>query len=290
MGPEEVRGSMVKGLLGAWRPRISARLARPRCGSGSRPRFNCSWMTSMAPAARGEPLGGSETRLKQLACCRHIVPRQGLGYQGRCALVPWPTRQLRAGDWHLASPGPAGRRRSGSARKSAPDARDLALRLPLCTRAVRARAGSRTLSRAPRLPFAAEPFLGAREVPIAASEISPNPSFPGAPRCALAPLPFARGRPSALRRSLTFAPGCLSQRTGFCWRQNRVNFRNYPVAEAAKRACSFLVLSQRPLVLFGNIREGSPASTSWLFSFPLSISEFLVPDAITAEGMGHRAA
>ena len=135
MGLEEVRGSMVKGLLGAWRPRISARLVRPRCGSGSRPRFNCSWMTSMAPAARGEPLSGSETRLKQLACCRHIVPRQGLGYQGRCAIVPWPTRQLRAGEWHLASPRPAGRWRSGSARKSAPDARDLAPRLPVRTRA-----------------------------------------------------------------------------------------------------------------------------------------------------------
>ena len=158
------------------------------------------------------------------------------------------------------------------------------------SRSAPARAGSRTLSRAPRLPLAAERFLGAREVPIAASEISPNPSFPGAPRCALAPLPFARGRPSALRGSLTFAPGCLFQRTGFCWRQNRVNFSNYPVAEAAKRACSFLVSSQRPWVLLGNIREGSPASASWLFSFPLSISEFHVPDAVTAEGVGHRAA
>lgn len=197
MGLEGVRGSMVKGLLGAWRPRISARLARPRCGSGSRPRFNCSWMTSMAPAARGEPLSGSETRLKQLACCRHIVPRKGLGYQGRCAIVPWPTRRLRAGEWHLGSPGPAGRRRCGSARKSARDARDLAPRLPLRTRAVRARAGYRTLSRAPRLPLAAERSLKAREVPVEASEISPNPSFPGAPRCALVPLPFARGRLSA---------------------------------------------------------------------------------------------
>lgn len=109
--------SMVKGLLGAWRPRISARLARPRCGSGSRPRFNCSWMTSMAPAARGEPLSGSETRLKQLACCRHIVPRKGLSTKGDA-----PSYLGRPGgcgrEWHLGSPRPAGRRRCGSARKS----------------------------------------------------------------------------------------------------------------------------------------------------------------------------
>lgn len=36
----------------------------------------------MAPAVREEPLGGSETRLKQLACCRHTVLRQGRGDRG----------------------------------------------------------------------------------------------------------------------------------------------------------------------------------------------------------------
>ena len=88
---ERARGSVAKGLLGASRRRISARLARPRCGSGSRPRFNWFWMTSMAPAARGEPLGGSETRLKQLACCRHIVLRQGRGYRGDRTLADQAT-------------------------------------------------------------------------------------------------------------------------------------------------------------------------------------------------------
>lgn len=117
---------------------------------------------------------------------------------------PWVPRKMRhrtladqaAAGRGVASrfPRACGAPACGSARKSAPDARDLAPRLPLRTRAVRARAGSRTLSRAPRLPLAAERSLRAREVLVAASEISPNPSFLGAPRCALAALPFARGQ------------------------------------------------------------------------------------------------
>ena len=50
MGLEGVRVSMVKGLLGAWRPRISARLARPRCGSPLH--HTHGDLTSLAPHER----------------------------------------------------------------------------------------------------------------------------------------------------------------------------------------------------------------------------------------------
>lgn len=124
-------GEAAKALRGEGpRPRASWELLDPESprvwpgrasGSGSRPRFNCTWTRSMAPAAREEPLGGSETRLKQLACCRHIVLRQGRGYRGRLATVPWLTKPL-------ALAGPARRGGGDSARRCAPSARARGLR------------------------------------------------------------------------------------------------------------------------------------------------------------------
>lgn len=46
-----------------------------------------------------------------------------------------------------------------------------------------------------------------------------------APGRALAPLPFARGRPCSLLAMLAFSPGCLPRKTRFCWRQNEVNLK-----------------------------------------------------------------
>lgn len=149
-----MRGSMAKGLLGASRPRISVRLARPRSGSAQRPRFNCSWMTSMAPAARGEPLGGSETRLKQLACCQHIVLRQGRGYQRRCTIIRRLTRPLPVGELHLCPAEGAGRGGCRSAR----GARRVRA-APLCASpsapALSERAGPGPQHRAPQLQLRA---------------------------------------------------------------------------------------------------------------------------------------
>lgn len=51
----------------------------------------------MAPAERGEPLGGPETRLKQLAYCLHIVLRQGRGHRERSVSIPWPAKRLQRG-------------------------------------------------------------------------------------------------------------------------------------------------------------------------------------------------
>lgn len=135
-------------------------------GSNSRPRFNCSWTRSIAPAARGEPLGGSETRLKQLACCR-----QGRG----TGKIPDYTLEDQAGTGGRATASSVWLELhcgGGSAGRCAPAACGPAPRFPC------ARAGPGP-ARPPQTR--AGPIRGrtarAEEVRVAAKETSHGPGF-----------------------------------------------------------------------------------------------------------------
>lgn len=126
-----------------------------------------------------------------------------------------------------------------------------------------------------------------RRTPAAARVSSPSRgSVPGR---ALAPLPFARGRPCSLAR-LAFFPGCLPRKTRFCRRQNEVNLKNNSVAQVAKQRPGSLPYREDPGFCW-EASEGSPGLSTVLY--PISFERTILRPAYLmlklAEGMGHKA-
>lgn len=161
----------------------------------------------MAPAVRGEPLDGSEIRLKQLACCRHIVLWRSRGYWE----IPECTveNQARAGEGLSPCLAPACAARGGwSGGRCAPPARGPAPRLPSTPAASERAPGPR------QPPQARAPARSGRH-----GDTRGGAGFQGfmaeRPSRALAPLPVARGRPCALPSRLAY-PACLPRKMRFC--------------------------------------------------------------------------